>query len=279
MKPNRMARKACSVQSSLRRSPSRARSRHGRIALVALVAGALGSYRANASGLDRDSLLTEAPAVPNAGTVRVSAGANGQPTGAADSGSTGGISGNVLWAPFSRVALDVGLYAQGADSGPTLRLRIQILKKEDVGLDLAIGARFKKFGFFKKEGGGAPNGEFEYLLAVGHSFGPIDAMLDAVIGFEAGGPGSDLEGKAFVGYHLMRTLRVGADARVQGEYKNENGYKKPDLTNDVDIIAGPAVSWLVLNDKLQLQALAGVAKPKGAANASPGGLLALAFDF
>jgi hypothetical protein len=278
MKPNRIARQACTAPSGLRPS-ARAFSRPGKLALAALVVGALASSSANASGLDRDSLLTESPAGPKAGTVRVSAGANGQPTGAGDSGSTGGISGNVLWAPISRVAADVGLYAQGADSGPTIRLRIQILKQEDLGLDLCIGARFKEFGFFKKEGGGAPNGEFEYLLAVGHSFGPIDAMLDAVVGFEAGGPGSDIEGKAFVGYHLTRTLRVGADARVQGEYKNENGYKKPDLTNDVDLIAGPAASWLVLNDKLQLQALVGVAKPKGAANASPGGLLALAFDF
>jgi hypothetical protein len=34
-----------------------------------------------------------------------------------------------------------------------------------------------------------------------------------------------------------------------------------------------------LRDQLQLQALAGVAKPKGIGAVSPGGLLAAAFDF
>jgi hypothetical protein len=234
---------------------------------------------ASAASLDRDTLLTEAPAVPNAGTVRITGGANGQPSGAADSGTTGGVSAAILWAPIDRVSGDVGLYLQGPDSGPTVRLRVQILKQRDVGLDLAIGARFKEFGFFKKEDGGTPNGEFEYLLALGRTFGRVDAMLNAVIGFEAGGPGSDMEGKAFVGYRLQPDLRLGADFRLQAEYKDETGYKKPDFANDCDLFTGAAVSWLVLNDKLQLQALLGIAKPKGIATVSPGGLLAVSFDF
>jgi hypothetical protein len=248
-----------------------------RIAL--LVLAATFSAPAFAAGLDRDTLLTEAPAVPDAGIVRVTGGANGQPSGAPDSGSTGGISANILWAPFDRVAGDVGLYLQGPDSGPTARLRIQILKQRDVGIDLAIGARFKELGFFKKEGGGTPNGEFEYLLALGKSFGRLDVILDGVIGFEAGGPGSDIEGKAFVGYRVLPDLRIGADFRLQAEYKDEDGYKTPDFANDCDLFTGPAASLLVLNDKLQLQALLGIAKPKGIATISPGGLLAASIDF
>jgi hypothetical protein len=236
------------------------------------------SAAANAAGLDRDTLLTEAPAVPNSGTVRISGTANGQPTGAADGGSTGGLTGNIMWAPIDRVAGDVGLYLQGPDGGPTVRLRVQLLKKADVGFDLAIGARFKEFGFFKKETG-TPNGEFEYLLAAGTSFGRLDAMLNAVIGFEAGGPGSDLEGKAFVGYRFLPELRAGFDGRIQAEYKDENGTKTPDFTNDVNLDAGPAVSWLLFHDRLQLQAVAGVAKPRGVGSLNPGGLLAASFDF
>src|SRR5882724_8577865 len=86
------------------------------------------------AGLDRDTLLTEAPAVPNAGTVRITGAANGQTSGAADSGSTGGVSANIMWAPIDRIVGDVGLYQQGPDSGPTVRLRIQVLKQADVGL-------------------------------------------------------------------------------------------------------------------------------------------------
>ena len=244
---------------------------------VALVAACVCSG-ARADGLDRDTLLTEAPAVPNSGTVRVTGGANGQPTGATEGGSTGGISATLLWAPISRVAGDVGLYQQGAVSGPTVRVRVQVLKQADIGVDLAVGARFKELGFFKRQDG-LPNGEFEYLLAVGRRLGQVDAMLNLVAGFEAGGPGSDLEGKAFLGYRFTDSLRVGLDGRIQAEYKDENGTKKPDFARDVNLFAGPAISWMVFNDKLQLQALAGVAKATGGSSISPGGLLAVAVDF
>jgi hypothetical protein len=250
-----------------------------RLPVAALYLCLCSSLPGLAAGLDRDTLLTEAPAVPNQGTVRISGAANGQPSGAADSGSTGGLSGSILWAPIDRVAGDVGIYLQGADSGPTVRVRIQILKQADVGLDLAVGARFKEFGFFKKQNSASPNGEFEYLLALGRSFGLFDVMLNGVIGFEAGGPGSDFEGKAFMGYRFLPSLRAGLDGRVQAEYKDENGTKSPNFTNDMTLFAGPAVSWLTLRDKLQLQALVGVAKPRGIGTISSGGLLAASFDF
>ena len=233
---------------------------------------------AHAGGLDRDTLLTEAPATPRSGTVRVSGGANGQPTGAVDSGSTGGISGSILWAPIDRVAGDVGLYLQGADSGPTVRLRFQLLKQADAGVDVAVGGRFKKFGLFKKQEG-SPNGEFEFLFALGKSIGRFDAMLNGVVGFETGGPGSDIEGKAFIGYRLFDNLRIGLDGRLQAEYKDENGTKSPDFANDMVLAAGPAVSWLTLGDRLQFQAMLGVAKPKGIGTVSPGGLFAASIDF
>ena len=255
--------------------------RSATVALLALSLCAFGSA-ARAEGLDRDTLLTEAPAVPDSGTVRLTGGASGQGGSSNSSGNTsgtGGVSGSLMWAPISRVAGDVGMYLQGPNSGPTVRLRVQILKQSDVGIDLTVGARFKEFSFFSKANSANPTGEFEYLLAAGKSIGAFDAILNTLVGFEAGGPGSDIEAKGFFGYRIADNLRAGVDGRVQAEYKDETGYKKPNLTNDVDIFAGPGVSWLVLHDKLQLQALAGVAKPKGAATASPGGLLAAAFDF
>ena len=197
-----------------------------KLSILALLA--LLPLASRAAGLDRDTLLTEAPAVPNSGTVRITGGVNGQPSGAADSGSTGGLIGNVMWAPIDRVAGDVGLYLQGPDGGPTVRLRFQILKQADVGLDLAVGARFKEFGFFSKQNADSPNGEFEYLLALGKSFGQFDAMLNGVIGFEAGGPGSDIEAKAFFGYRFLPNLRVGVDGRIQAEWKRGgSGARRP----------------------------------------------------
>jgi hypothetical protein len=106
-----------------------------------------------AAGIDRDALLTEAPAVPNAGTVRIAGSANGQPSGAADSGSTGGVSGNILWAPLDRVAGDVGLYHQGPDGGPRVRLRFQILKRCGNVFECGAGVGLQARDFMWGKGG------------------------------------------------------------------------------------------------------------------------------
>jgi len=88
-----------------------------------------------------------------------------------------------------------------------------------------------------------------------------------------------------VAIHPRRTAdgppsrRQGIDGRLQAEYKDESGTKSPDFTNDCSLMAGPAVSVLLLRDKLQLQALVGVSKPRGVSGAHPGGLLAASFDF
>jgi hypothetical protein len=62
---------------------------------------------AHADGLDRDALLTEAPATPHSGTVRVSAGATSQST---DPSNRTSISGDLLWAPIPK-----GLLLAAAD--------------------------------------------------------------------------------------------------------------------------------------------------------------------
>ena len=85
--------------------------------------------------------------------------------------------------------------------------------------------------------------------------------------------------KAFAGYRLLPNVRAGLDGQLQAEYKDEKGTKSPDFTNDVNLTAGPAISWLLFQDKLQLQAVLGVSKPKGVSGLHPGGLLAASFDF
>jgi hypothetical protein len=222
-----------------------------------------------AEGLDRDTLLTEAPATPDRGTVRVSGGGNGQ---VHDTANQSGLSGSIMWSPVSHLAGDIGAYWQGRNAGPTARVRYQFLSQALHGFDLAGGVRYKSVGFLSS------NGEAEFLLAGGRKFGHIDVMMNVVLGKELGGAGMDAEIKAFAGYRFGATLRAGIDGRVQGEFRDETGFKRPDLTNDVDITVGPAVGWMPI-DRLQLQGVVGAAKPKGLATASPAAILMITYDF
>src|SRR3981189_2479569 len=86
---------------------------------------------AAAQGLDRDTLLTDAPAVPPVGTVRVSGA--GVATENADSGATptgsSSLSGSIGWTPVANLNADVGAYFQVGAQGPAARGRYQVLKQ------------------------------------------------------------------------------------------------------------------------------------------------------
>src|SRR5207248_5615155 len=87
---------------------------------------------ATAQGLDRDTLLTDAPAVPPVGTVRISGGAVG--TEKSDSSSSS-ITGSIGWTPFQNLHADVGAYFQSGAQGPAARVRYQLLNQFSHGLD------------------------------------------------------------------------------------------------------------------------------------------------
>jgi hypothetical protein len=70
---------------------------------------------ASAQGLDRDTLLTDAPAVPPVGTVRISGA--GTATEKSDSSSSS-ITGSIGWTPFANLHADVGAYFQSGAQGP-----------------------------------------------------------------------------------------------------------------------------------------------------------------
>jgi hypothetical protein len=239
------------------------------------------SSAAAAQGLDRDTLLTDAPAVPAKGTVRVTGGV----TGTSDSAGVDNVQGQAVgtaaiqWTIFDRFAADVSAYFQVGQQGPAARVRYQILKQADYGLDLSAGVRFKTVGFHPDQG------EVELLVAAGRTFGRIELVLNAVIGFEtAEGGGKDGEIKAFAGYRLGESVRVGIDERLQAELadddENENtvvGAQAP-TGRDYDLTVGPALSWMITRE-LQLQALAGVAQPKKTNITAPVAVVQLSFDF
>src|SRR5439155_16037521 len=237
-----------------------------------LAATAFIALAARAEGIDRDSLLTEAPAVPRKGTVRLS----GVTTGTSDEGGVNGtqgqanISGSIMWVPVENLAGDVGMYWQVGANGPSARVRYQILSQSITGIDVSAGARFKTVGFNPNQG------EVELLLLAGRRFGNIELVVNGVFGFETGGEsGKDVEAKAFAGYRFNENLRAGVDGRIQKAVGEEEAALPPSGTilaiatgRDYDLTVGPAVSWIIARDlgkvfqNLQVQALAGFAQPK-----------------
>jgi hypothetical protein len=177
-----------------------------------------------------------------------------------------------MWAMFTHFAADIGAYWQDSEFGPSVRARYQFLSQAAQGVDMTVGLRYKSRGFDPR------NGELEALVAAGHRFGRVDAIVDLVGGAELGGPGLDLELKALAAYRLTDQVRLGLDVRAQAEVRDEAGFKRPDLAADVAIIGGAALSWFPI-PSLQLQGLVGATKPRGVLNAGPAAHFLVAFDF
>ena len=235
---------------------------------------------ARADGMDRDTLLTDAPAVAEKGTIRLTGSGTGQ-SKAADgaTGTTGAVSGSIQWAPIANLAGDVGAYYQAGDSGPSARVRYQILKQADFGVDLTGGVRFKTYSFQRSVPGTADHGEMEFIVAAGRRIGQFDLVLNGVFGVElGGGGGKDIEVKSFAGYRFTDALRAGIDFRLQTEAGDTENATAVKVGRDFDLTTGPAVSWLITRT-FQLQALAGVAAPKRTNNTVPVGVLSASIDF
>ena len=248
--------------------------------LAALV---LSAGVARAQGLDRDTLLTDAPAVPSQGTVRLTGGATGASTdtGATNTGSSG-VSGSIGWTPIQNLSGDVGAYTQvGAAGGISARARYQFLSQSSAGLDLSGGVRFKTVSWHASA---SPNtnssGEMEFLVAAGRRFGKFELVLNGVFGVETGGTGGrDIEAKGFAGYRFNESVRAGLDSRIQTEISDsEKSAIKPPNARDYDLTAGPAIAWMVTRN-IQVQALLGVAQPKKTDITSPVGVVSASIDF
>ncbi|MFN2545869.1 MAG: hypothetical protein ABR567_00400 [Myxococcales bacterium] len=252
---------------------------------LALFALAFAAGAARADGLDRDTLLTDSPAVPNAGTVRVTGGATGSTSDASTTGGnngTSGVSGSVSWTPIANVSGDVGAYTQiGASGGVSARVRYQFLSQARHGIDLSGGLRFKTISWHASA---APrtdsNGELEMLVAAGRRFGKFELVLNGVFGVETGGgEGKDIEAKGFAGWRFNDAVRAGLDSRLQAEVSDaENVAPGVATGRDYDLTAGPAVSWMATRT-LQLQALIGVAQPKKTDLTTPVGVVSASIDF
>src|SRR3954469_16060560 len=177
-------------------------------ALILVTASAV-----SAQGLDRDTLLTDAPAVPPKGTVRIAG--TGVATEKTDSSSSSFI-GTIGWSPIENLHADVGAYFQAGEQGPAARVRYQFLNQLSHGVDVSGGVRFKTVGFHPDQG------ELEFIVAAGRRFGQFEVVLNGVFGVETGGEnGKDVEAKAFAGWRFSEAVRAGIDGRLQAEIEDE----------------------------------------------------------
>ena len=204
--------------------------------------------------LDRDGPLVEAAAVPHAGTVRLSGSGGGRAAASPTDAATGTVSGSVLWVPVAGLGGDVGAYYQTGRSGPSVRLRYQLLDQERAGVALSLGARYKSEGF-----SGPGSGEVEALVALGRSFGRLDVALNLVWGWEIQDPGQDAELKVLVGWRFSDNLRLGLEARAQSEVHDEDGWHALSM-RATDLSGGPTLLWHLARPVL-FQILVGVGKP------------------
>ena len=244
--------------------------------LTALAVFLLASAAASAQGLDRDSLLTDAPATPAKGTVRVTGGGTGTASTTDAAGTTSGasgVTGSISYTPFEHVSADVGVYTQVGASGPSARVRYQLFSQAQLGLDLSAGVRFKTVGFHPDAG------EVEFLVAAGRRFGNFELVLNGAFGAETNsGGGKDLEAKGFAGYRFSEAVRAGIDSRLQAEVSDQEAAKRVAGVRDYDLTAGPAVSWMITRT-IQVQGLFGVAQPKKTNTTAPVGVVSASYDF
>jgi len=252
--------------------PFKMRTLPAQIMMHAVATLFLWTGSASAQGLDRDTLLTDAPAVPAKGTLRVSGA--GVATENSDSSSSS-FTGTIGWSPIENLHADVGAYFQSGAQGPAARVRYQFLNQFSHGVDLSTGARFKTVGFHPDQG------ELEFIVAAGRRFGRLEVVLNGVFGVETGGQsGKDIEAKAFAGWRFNEAVRAGVDGRLQAEVGDEAqpAGATPVTGRDYDLTVGPSVSWMVTRT-IQLQGLVGMAQPKKTDITSPTAAVYASIDF
>jgi hypothetical protein len=217
----------------------------------------------------RDGLLTEAAAVPERGTVRLSTGGGATVT---SDGGTGepvvGVSG--LWSMGGRFAGAVEASQAGGSFAPAVSLRYQLLSQEDAPLNGAVLLRFKSVGF--RQAGN----ELEAELMASRTLGRLCLTLDGVVGKGfAGEEAVDVEGKAGLAWSFSETRRLGVEARLRAEVAL-GAETAPPPGREYDLIAGPALVWRL--ERFTLQGIGGVGVPRGTGSPGPVGMLLLSYD-
>ena len=245
------------------------------LALTFVFAVTASAARADERDQFYDGLVTDAAAVPSAGTLRFSAIGGGGMLGLNSSDSSlGSIGGLYGFSAFSQrfAVMAQGVYEPGTKEklglsnsmGPSLGLRWQYLRQSESGLNLGASLRYKAVGF------NFGSSELELGFAGGRNFGNFSLVGNAVVGKELNDDGADVEARVGGLYSIVSAFSVGFEGRLRTGIEPDKIITTP---RSFDVVAGPS---LALNfGPLRLQGLAGYGLPRYQQSAGFFGLLSL----
>lgn len=219
-----------------------------------------------------DTFLNDAAALPDTGTVRLSAGGGVLP-GLTEQGATvaPGASAQALWTPLDRIALTAGASFDQGHLGALGGVRVQLLRQAQEGVDVQFAAGVRSVGY---EGLGAA---VDARLGVGRQFGALLLQANARIARAFGErDDADLEGSALAAWNFGDRWMLGLEARAHGELI-DNTPTPEDDGRPVGMLGG-AVAGVRLG-ALSLQAIAGAGLPRGPYAAGPMAMLRANYDF
>ena len=168
----------------------------------------------------RDTVVNVAAAVPEPGTVRVSA--SGGADRSREDGALGGVlRTGVLWSIAGGFAADVGANIHGEGGYPDAALRWQALRQERAGIDLMTAVRYGTFGTELRSTSG---GQVGAQIAIARSFGRLLLLGNGLIarGVLARADVDAIGGAAAL-VEVVPEWRIGLDGRVRTEV--EDTYK------------------------------------------------------
>ena len=140
---------------------------------------------------------------------------------------------------------------------PTAYAKVQFLRQDTSGVNMAGAVNLKKIGFSRPTDTYPNDGEIEGWLMADKRVGNFVFAANAVFGKSFSVPDSDAELKLSAAYYLLKNLVVGLDSITRYDTSFDGGPQ--DGTRYTEFTGGGMVSWKVQD--FTLSALAGLAAP------------------
>ncbi len=138
---------------------------------------------------------------------------------------------------------------------PTAYVKAQVLRSEDVGVNLAAAVQYKQVGFSPFEGDG--EAEVEGMLLADRRLGRLALSANAVFGASLKGSERDAELKAAAGWYVAPNVIVGVDGLAR--YDLTPSGEQPAVGRSFELVGGPMATLKL--DRLTFGLLAGVSAP------------------
>jgi hypothetical protein len=140
---------------------------------------------------------------------------------------------------------------------PTLYGKVQFLRQESAGINMATAVNFKKIGFGHLTDAHPNSGEIEAQILVDKRIGNLTLTANGIFGKSLNVPDSDAELKLSGGYYVLPNLVLGLDTITRYDTSFDGGPK--DGTRYWEFTGGGFVTTKLAAFTLSL--LAGVAAP------------------